>query len=106
MAERLSKGDRKHIRVLKPEARTALNEVEAWRLVDEILSTSVEDYPEEFAPHISVIRRFHQLRWDHRFTQADSQREAFDKFAKENPQDVLEQLKPVFGVIAQVYSKS
>lgn len=105
MTERLAGGDRKYIRRLKPEARTASSELEAWRIVDEILSTRVEDYPEKFIGHLSVIRGFHQLRWDHRFSQQNLLRDALNNFMVDNSLDVLDQLKPVFGVIAQVYSK-
>lgn len=105
MAERLSRGNRKYIRDLKPEARGALNETQAWEMVDKVLSTRVEDYPEKYGQNLSVIRGFHRLRWEYRYSPPNLLGEALNNFMEENPPEVLDELKPVFGVIAQVYSK-
>lgn len=105
MAERLSRGNRKHIRELKPEVRGASIEVQAWEMVDKILSTRVKDYPEKYGPHLSVVRGFHRLRWEHRYSPPNFLREALNNFMEENQQEVLDELRSVFVVIAQVYSK-
>lgn len=105
MSENLSRGERFHIRGLKPEARGSLNEADAWERVNEILSTRLENYPEKYGANLSVVRKFHSIRWEHRFSSQSALREALSAFLEENPEEVLDELKSVFGVIAQIYSR-
>lgn len=109
----VSGGASKHIaQDLKPEARKASSEEEAWEAVDKILQMKVESYPENFSRSYSVIRKFHQLRWEMRARlgtmgemKNEEMRTRLNKLMEEYPGEVLDQAKDIFGIIIQIYSK-
>lgn len=63
MNERLSKGASRRISRLKPTARQAGSEEEAWQATEKIIIMQVGDYPQGYNGVHSLIRDFHRVRW-------------------------------------------
>lgn len=97
-----SRGTSRYVKVLKPEARRANTEEKAWEATEKILQARIENWPNGFIGCYSIVRRFHELRWDIKYDLLQIKMEKIKEFRLQYPPEIIQQAKDALGLISQI----